>query len=727
MVVAIVALLTTAVVTAFSHDLAKKHDRTELRQEAEATVQAVDQRVQTYIAILKAAAGLLSGPQPVTRPEFRAFVGRLELADRYQGTLGIGYAQRITPDQVEAFNAAVEADYGPGFRVRPEPTDISFPIRFLEPQDERNARALAYDMFSEPRRNEAMVRAMRAGTAQASARVRLMQEYGPNPQAGFLIYVPVYSDDGTVPASLQEREQRIIGFAYAPLRIGDMFSGIFHQHPPRVEYTVFDGREITDRAAELIRSVEQDPSDNLRVVLALDVAGEPWTFVFTPRPEMLATSQTRWTPFIALAGLMIGGFLVTITAMLSGSWARADRAAQDLRRSRDELREVAERFRVALKNAPIFVYNTDAQLRYTWIANPPPGLSAEAILGRRDEEIPGLSETEELRATKRQVLSTGVGMRRTVPLRIAGRLRHFDVTVEPLHREGGALTGLTVAAIDVSERAEASEMLERHARELARSNADLQDFAYIASHDLKEPLRGISNYARFLQEDHAADLGEQGIDKLSTIVRLAQHMYGLLDSLLEYSRVGRTELAVSAVDLGEVLAEVQAALSGRLEQENAQVRVQPGMPTVRADRVRIGQVFANLITNAFKYNLSPVKIIEIGCVRVAGPDGPAPVFFVRDNGIGIEKRHHERIFAMFKRLHPRDQYGGGTGSGLAIVKKIVERHGGHVWLESTLGQGTTFYFTLQPTPPEVVASARAPAAPHSSQPISVRGAVAAGG
>ncbi len=245
--------------------------------------------------------------------------------------------------------------------------------------------------------------------------------------------------------------------------------------------------------------------------------------------------------------------------------------------------------------------------------------------------------------------------------------------------------------------------LARSNSELARSNQELDDFAYITSHDLKEPLRGIANYSNFVIEDSGDKLDEDGRLKLQTIRRLCEHMETLLSSLLHYSRVGRSGLAIKDTDLNVVLAEILESLQIRLQELGVEVRIPQRLPKLRCDPVRVGEVFRNLITNAMKYNDKPHKWVEIGFISQQIPVS----FFVRDNGIGIPVQHREAIFRIFKRLHARDKFGGGTGAGLTIVKKIIERHGGRIWVESTVGEGTTFHFTLQDlecggsTPPSI--------------------------
>jgi signal transduction histidine kinase len=243
---------------------------------------------------------------------------------------------------------------------------------------------------------------------------------------------------------------------------------------------------------------------------------------------------------------------------------------------------------------------------------------------------------------------------------------------------------------ELAFRRQTERELEERNTELRQSNKELDDFAYIASHDLKEPLRGIHNFSVFLLEDYGEKLDAEGKSKLETLPRLTRRMESLIDSLLHFSRVGRIDLAMDRVDLGETLAGILDSLGPQLAERGVAVRVPRPLPTVLCDRARIGEIWSNLITNAAKYNDKAEKWVEIGYL-----ESSPPVFYVKDNGIGIPDKHFDSIFRIFKRLHGRDQFGGGTGAGLTIVKKIVERHNGRVWLESSQGQGTTFYFTLE--------------------------------
>ncbi len=232
--------------------------------------------------------------------------------------------------------------------------------------------------------------------------------------------------------------------------------------------------------------------------------------------------------------------------------------------------------------------------------------------------------------------------------------------------------------------------------DLTRSNEELDAFAYVASHDLKEPLRGISKYAHQLLES-AASADSETRRRLEGLTRLTLRMDTLMDSLLYFSRVGRATLQFQPVDLNEAVAEALEMVGARRQEVPTSILLPQPLPTVECDRMRVREIFVNLLANALKYNDRPQREIEIGW-RADATRGP--VFFVRDNGIGIEPRHFDLVFKIFKRLHGRDAFGGGSGAGLTIVQKLVEQHHGRVWLESTPGVGSTFYFTLgAPLPP----------------------------
>jgi chemotaxis family two-component system sensor kinase Cph1 len=274
----------------------------------------------------------------------------------------------------------------------------------------------------------------------------------------------------------------------------------------------------------------------------------------------------------------------------------------------------------------------------------------------------------------------------------------------PLEVEAARAIRLHISDIRVkilNELQARAASLSRLNTELTRSNDELDSFAYVASHDLKEPLRGIHNYSIFLLEDYAEILDEEGVSKLKTLVRLSERMEALIDSLLQMSRIGRLDLELQPTNMNHLVGEVIELLHPRLEQTNTKVEVRGTLPTVQADPTRLREVLNNLLTNALKYSDKTERRIVVGeadpgktGVRGGTNSVDYYVFYVQDNGIGIDPRHHDTIFRIFRRLHAQDKYGGGTGAGLAIAKKMIEKHGGELWVESVVGQGATFYFSI---------------------------------
>ncbi|RIZ70017.1 MAG: GAF domain-containing protein [Methylococcales bacterium] len=228
--------------------------------------------------------------------------------------------------------------------------------------------------------------------------------------------------------------------------------------------------------------------------------------------------------------------------------------------------------------------------------------------------------------------------------------------------------------------------------ELELSNQALNNFVYAASHDLKEPLRGIHNYAELLRLEEGEHLSGQGHQRIETILCLTERMHHFLEALLEYSHLDYIEQDFQIYSITLLVEEIVDMLKKTNPNESITVDIQPAMPDILCNSTFVKVIFQNLIMNAIKYNAEAVKTIKIGCYTTNG----MPVFFVQDNGIGISSEFHEYIFQPFKRLHGHKEYGGGSGVGLALTQKAITQHGGRIWIESGEGKGSTFCFTLTP-------------------------------
>jgi len=289
-----------------------------------------------------------------------------------------------------------------------------------------------------------------------------------------------------------------------------------------------------------------------------------------------------------------------------------------------------------------------------------------------------------LETGEKRIIGSG---REVVGLRKNGSVFPMDLSVAEMQFQGRRM--FTGMVRDISERKQAEEQHARLLQEIAGANEELTNFAYVVSHDLKAPLRAIGALADWLSTDYADKFDAEGKEHMRLLISRVHRMGGLIDGILQYSRVGRVKEKPTAVDLNVLVSDVVDLLA---PPGNIKVEVQSGLPVIKGEPTRLQQVFQNLISNAVKYMDKPNGEICIAC----SAHGKHWQFTVSDNGPGIEARHFERIFQLFQTLAPRDKI-ESTGVGLALVKKIVEMYGGEVWLESRIGRGTSFHFTLPRT------------------------------
>lgn len=270
----------------------------------------------------------------------------------------------------------------------------------------------------------------------------------------------------------------------------------------------------------------------------------------------------------------------------------------------------------------------------------------------------------------------------------SGTYRWFRSTGQALWNEQGEAVRMTGSISDITERHEFARLLERQAEDLRRSNAELEQFAYVASHDLQEPLRMVSSYCELLERRYADKLDDDAKDFIRFAVDGARRMQSLVRDILQLSRVGRVELKTDYVNLSALAENVVADLSEMVAEADASVRVE-SMPALKMDPGLMRVVLQNLIQNGIKFHADQRPVVRISGRRI----GPNYEVCVSDNGIGIQPQYADRIFEIFQRLHTHAEY-PGTGIGLALVKRIVQRHDGEIWLDSTAEEGSTFRFTI---------------------------------
>lgn len=363
-----------------------------------------------------------------------------------------------------------------------------------------------------------------------------------------------------------------------------------------------------------------------------------------------------------------------------------------------ELAQERDLLHILMDNLPDQIFFKDRDSRFTRInqaAAQALGLSdpLEAV-GKLDadlhpEELAGeyLADEQRLIAAD-QALVGKLEAQRTPE----GKDRWLSTTKVPIRDRDGRVVGIAGISRDVSDRIQVEEALRETADELARSNEELQQFAYVASHDLQEPLRMVASYTQLLARRYHDRLDQDGLDFINYAVDGATRMQGLIQDLLAYSRVGTRTGVFEPTELSTAMDRSLANLHAAIAESDARI-TRGTLPTVLGDLVQLTQLFQNLLGNAIKFRGAETPHIHVSARRTDSEW----VIAVADNGIGLEPEYKERIFVIFQRLHGKGDY-PGTGIGLAICKKIVTRHGGRIWVESQFGKGATVYFTIPVRP-----------------------------
>ncbi len=502
------------------------------------------------------------------------------------------------------------------------------------------------------------------------------------------------------------------------------------------------GNPVKEAAIRKALSVAQN-EPQMGVLLPEDLDGAPMVIAHGPvvganwgvivqanRDELFAPINRRLISVgVVLCGLLLlgtVGMVILLRPMAGRMIVHTDELESQVYEKTAALNtELGERLRVerSLRDSealyhslvdtlPISILRKDLQGRVTFGNRgyvEQMGRPLTELLGKTDFELFPRELAEKYLKDDQAVIQTGKHFEDVEEHRTADGSRSFvHVLKAPVRDAGGKVLGTQVIFWDVTGRKRAEEALEQTAADLARSNKELEQFAYVASHDLQEPLRMVTSYTQLTARRYADKLDADAKEFMQFAVNGALRMQRLIQDLLTYSRVGTRAQPFELTDCNDILVAVKENLRLAIEESGAVIEADP-LPKVMGDPVQLTQLLQNLIGNALKFHGTNPPRIEIHCeMRTATScqldagarpgsketaDGDEWVVRVHDNGIGIEPQYFDKIFVIFQRLHSQDQY-PGTGIGLAICRKIVERHGGHIGVESVMGRGSTFFFTL---------------------------------
>ena len=659
-------------------------------------VDRLQRRLVYYELVARGGTSLFASVARPTPRQWADYVDGMNLRARFPAVSGLGFAGYVSNSRLDDLQIEWrDAGWGQ-LNVRPHGVrDYYGPILYLEPRTPENVAAIGFDMLSEPTRNAAMQTALDTGTAQLSGRVQ--EPY--RGVSGLILYMPVYRD-GDRPLTRASRTQSMQGWVWVPFDleryVAEALDGLYDD----VHFRIFD---ISSSADTLLFASKETvgKTSAFHRSATLDVYGRRWRMEFASPPLATAAPSLKGLENMLAMGLFASLLLYGVVWLLA--WTE-DRAHAIALRLTEDYRRSEQRFRSSMHYSAIGKALLDSEGRIV-VANPALG----RIVGRAIESLMGvpfesLFEDDEISLWPRDDGRTDVdGVHRvTRHLRRAGDFpRQAQLTYAPVPGNiGQDVTGL-VQVEDVTERVRAEARVQAlnrtlearvaiRTRELSQANQELEAFAYSVSHDLRAPLRAIDGFSRILGERYADQLDQAGRDYLLRVRKAATRMGELIDAMLTISRLGRAELRREPVDLSRMAVEVLDELRAGDRERDVEVRIAPALRAT-GDATLLRNMLGNLLGNAWKFTREcEHAVIEFGAV--VHPEGETE-FYVRDNGAGFSQAYTDKLFRPFQRLHTQEEF-AGHGIGLASVKRIIERHGGHIHAEGREGEGAVFYFTL---------------------------------
>ena len=503
--------------------------------------------------------------------------------------------------------------------------------------------------------------------------------------SGTIIGVSHISRDMSEQVALQEERDRFFTLSLDMLCVAGM-DGVFRRLNPAWETTL--GYSLEELMSQPYLNYVH-PDDRAKTIMEMEklsFQGNSRSFENRYRAKDGTYKSILWTAAPYAAGKLVYASAKDVT---------------DRRAAEEKLADSERRFRALSSSSPVGIFETDTaglcvytNSRWQSIT----GMSGEDALGE------GWVKTLHPADAEAVIGAWGEAIRDNHDFEMEFRIRTPEREIRWVHSEASAmndasddLIGHVGTVQDITERKQAQDDAQRNGTLLAAQNAELEAFTYSVSHDLQEPLRTISAFSGILVDDYQSLLPEEARTHLDRIRSASDRMKQLILDLLSLSAASRLTIEPQPLDVATVLGDVVSSLNERIAKTGTHIVIADDLPTVFADRTRLQQVFRNLIDNGVKYNENPAPLVEIG---VRSTSTNEVTLFVRDNGIGINERYHDRIFDIFQRLHLREEY-DGTGAGLAIVKRAVEALNGRVWVESVEGLGSTFLLTL-PIPNEDV-------------------------
>lgn len=642
----------------------------QFKRESAQTIELVSERMQKYEDILTSAAAFLESQEKYTDiQQWSQYSRSLDIENKYPGINGIGVIHNIQPESVELYEAYMRRDR-PDFSVYPKHKQTElFPIAYIEPVA-INAAAVGLDIAHESTRYAAAKKARETGKPQITGPITLVQDAQQTP--GFLFFVPFYKVP--TPETVNARNKEFAAMTYAPFIFNKLMQGTLDGERRQVSLTIYDGEHILFDENQP-DNVDYDPNALFASSQTIDMYGRQWNFELRSTNSFRVANHNNRPGIILWGGLIINALLLGIFALLARANRRAAIFASSLAhahedkaaRLSDVIDNAVEGFMTVTDDGKIETFNKACADIFK---TPPDEATGQPLVNFiPDILLPTVSSSN--------TATDIIGQRKN------GQTFPAELSANTLIIHGRKVYSIIIR--DISKRKEDEAVIQRTLEDLEQSNADLEKFAYIASHDLKSPLRAIDNLSLWITEDLGPQVDEENKERLGMLRGRVNRMENLLSDLLNYSRATDDIHSNETLTLAALIDNVEDILD---VPEGFEIIAPNTAEDIVITRLPLQNILHNILCNAIKHHDK-----ETGRIQIEAEDkGTAFEFSISDDGPGIPPEYHEKIFVIFQTLKPRDEV-EGSGMGLAIAKKLVTRHRGTIRVESELGKGSRFIFT----------------------------------
>ncbi|MDW7675390.1 MAG: CHASE domain-containing protein [Bacillota bacterium] len=682
LIVLVFCLATTGVLWNVARKITEEATDKHFQQNISIVTGLINTRLNNYLEILRGAQGLISVNNQATRQDWHIFSNITRYYQRYPGIDGLAFVQYVKKEQLMDFQDEMKKEFN-DFTIWPlEDKEDYFILAFIEPYSLENQKGLGYDLGSDSKALEAMEYARETGIPITSDFINFVTNTVQEP--GFIMVQPVYKNEMQA-----EGSDNLLGFVMAQFRVKGFMEGIFPNGLAANEVIL----QIYDQANEQLvfesaNNIE-DQKYKKKQVVGLYIDNKEWELHFYAMPNSDMHEN------IPLALLVIGTFISFLFFIIAWYQTACQKLAQNLaEKMTKELSESRELYRTmfeSMSNGVAIYEEIDNGKDFIFIDFNRAGelldnLNRNSLRGKRLSELFPQLEQERFIEVMNNVWRSGSPQSLSVPRYKNGKLVSWRENYIYKLPSGQIVTIYN----DVTEQKKAEEKVKTYIEKLEVSNAELQEFIFIASHDLQEPLRKIRAFSERIMKEYYQCLDDRGRDYLHRMNNGAERMQYFLEDLLQLSRLSLKTNTFEKVHLGELIQEVLEGMEEEIYKTNGRIIVGL-LPEINADKKQMTLLFNNLLSNALKFRKNDTPpFITIESKLNSHQEWEIKV---TDNGIGFDEIYKERIFRPFERLHGHNLY-PGSGMGLAMCRKIVTRHNGKIMAESSIGKGASFIITL---------------------------------